>query len=681
MPKDSAKTPKEQKRKRDQAMESPDERSEDSAGMQTSTGDLEPEVVTEELEVLKALMEAAKVDESWGTNKRGYASTCQAHEKKWALILRQQKKEWKEAMYQEYVLRFTEGRFEDAHSHPESNNLDQVMKDGIRGWVEGDDWFKRKHIAAEVKLDSEYEHFATGSKNARARITVLYEALIPMQEQIAAATRRVAGLKLSQSKDVKRMQELRLQCEYVLDFEDDLVQTGGVKDYADSLNRLTVRGPFSSPTSTSTDAQHHPSGTLARNDGIDRDASVPRYPATPASPRTSEDTTGVPSTALVSTLTLKPLDKISAAPVRKFLAEAEPLASNLSARAFQRWLTEEAMDTLDTMAHVDARFKNWRQMDKGELCTLLREAVVKGSEDKYVHSFEEMFSRVTIMLDAENLTSYGLAEAFTAVKEKLKRFSTEIAKAEQNPKDWKLLSTLLLQMFEHGHTGKGEKTGLDKDKLAETKTLRKVVAHAVRQRCNLPKENLRAIDSCELLWIALITEVLARREAFMKDEAVYTEMAEVRRASKKPRYEQTPKGGSGAGAGASAAPKGGPGHGVSAGPRLPCTCGRTHAMPCRSGGKAVQGGAPTYAQQASGGTQLVKSEYKSEYKTEYKPKQVALRAFTADEVMAQLDGETRKRVTQQLDQKANGGSDPKEKKPKGQKKGYDPTVYQPKGPQ
>ena len=104
-------------------------------------------------------------------------------------------------------------------------------------------------------------------------------------------------------------------------------------------------------------------------------------------------------------------------------------------------------------------------------------------------------------------------------------------------------------------------------------------------------------------------------------------------------------------------------------------------MPCRKGGKAVQGGAPTYAQQASGGTQLVKSEYKSEYKTEYKPKQVALRAFTADEVMAQLDGETRKRVTQQLDQKANGGSDPKEKKPKGQKKGYDPTVYQPKGPQ
>ena len=130
------------------------------------------------------------------------------------------------------------------------------------------------------------------------------------------------------------------------------------------------------------------------------------------------------------------------------------------------------------------------------------------------------------------------------------------------------------------------------------------------------------------------------------------------------------------------APKGGPGSGVSAGPRVPCTCGLTHAMPCRKGGKAVQGGAPTYAQQASGGTQpYVKSEFKSEYKTEHKPKQVALRALTANEVLAQLDDETRKRVTQQLDQKANGGSDPKEKKPKGQKKGYDPTVYQPKGPQ
>ena len=168
--------------------------------MQTSTGDLEPESVTEELEVLKALMEAAKVDESWETDKKGHAITCQAHEEKWTVILEKQKEEWKEVMYQEYVLRVTEGKLEDAHSHPESDNLDQVANDGMREFCEADDWYKRKHIKAEVNLGNEYADFPTTSKNARTRTTVFYEALIPMQEQIAAATRRVASLKLSKAK-------------------------------------------------------------------------------------------------------------------------------------------------------------------------------------------------------------------------------------------------------------------------------------------------------------------------------------------------------------------------------------------------------------------------------------------------------------------------------------------------
>ena len=77
------------------------------------------------------------------------------------------------------------------------------------------------------------------------------------------------------------MQELRSQCNRVIDYEDDLVQTRGGRDWTDATNRLTGRsGPFSSPPSTATDTQRHPSGTLTRDDGIDR-GSMPRYPTTP----------------------------------------------------------------------------------------------------------------------------------------------------------------------------------------------------------------------------------------------------------------------------------------------------------------------------------------------------------------------------------------------------------------
>ena len=631
------------KRKSPETVESTDEF---STGNQRDSDHIN---VEDETTVLKSMAESATVDETWNQERKPNSRVIQDHEDKWRQIIQQNKTLWAEIHSKEMCLRMIEGKLD---SNPENN--------GMLEYCESEDWFARKHVPAMNELEEEYRNSPTTSKNAQRRVRCLHEAIIPMQEQIAAAIRRVGDLETSTFKDVKESQQRKRTCEGILNAEEDEEAREDLRDWGRcrNLNSLLASngaksGPFSSPSSTNTGL---PGGILTRN----QEEFTPR---TPASTGAGGDF-GRPSTMLTQAFELKPLYKVDSESVDRFINAASSIAGSLSGLEFLQWISEEAREALDSMGMFKPLFANWRKLDKHELCKLLKEGIVKEGENKYVHSLDEMFEPVTITMDAKNLTAHGLAAAFAGLKDQLKRFSMEIAKAEGNPKVWRALSALLLRLFEVGHAKKGEVTGPNRDKLAETKELRRVVAAAIRQRCNADASDPRCIKTCEDLWVNLGKDVLAHKEAFAAREAVFMEMADTMRAAKKPRTE--------------AAPKGGLGQGVSAGLRVHCTCGRMHAMPCREGGKAVQGGAPTYAQQTAWG----KGAPKPDAKPEYKPKPAALRAFTADDVLDQLDVETRRKVTQQLDQRANGGSGPKGQKPKGQSKGkYDANTYKPKGKQ
>ena len=284
----------------------------------------------------------------------------------------------------------------------------------------------------------------------------------------------------------------------------------------------------------------------------------------------------------MQSFSLKTLETLHPEDVKAWVTAARQLPADLEATAIQQWLTVKVVRQLDICGFTDIEFARWKGMNKSELVLLFEEKILKGQKDKYVKSMDELFETSTIKLNPNNLSIQGLAVAFDEVMEKLERFQDQITLSESEPSTWKQLFQLLLKLWEQGHLKKGS---VWNSGTAGTTKLRAAVAVTVRARCLLPKEDGRRIKTAHDLMIEIMREVVARQEAFQSSLAVYLEMADNYTsdpsnqdpAGKRQKTDHVPGGGAGQGA-----LKGG--QGAPLGPRVACTCGKTHAGECRTKG-------------------------------------------------------------------------------------------------
>ena len=484
-------------------------------------------------------------------------------------LLYEQRSVFNDVRCRELHLRGMEGRCEDEHSHPESlsTDLDQIAEEGVMKFLRLEQYYNCdwKQTLEDIKM--EFPKGTATTVNLMKRIKLFQAGVTTMFHQIPILVDRVERLEKSQSKDKPRFHILRERCEDILNKEDD----------ENTRFRRVITDDRSPGLPFGLGLPPSPAPSFARNTTV--------LDSHPPEPVTNQGQTGskagVPQTALMQNFTLKTLETLKESDVKAWVTAARQLPSDLGPPAIQTWLTTKVIRQLNTCGRTDRDFTLWSLMNKAELVLLFEEKFLNYKKDKYVKSMDDLFGSSTIKLDPQDLSVQGLAGAFDEVLEKLDRFREQIALAESEQATWKQLYQLLLKLWEQGQLKKelpwSNMTG-------GTAKLRAAVAVAIKARCLLPKEDPRRITTAKDLMIEIIKEVGVRNEAFQSSLEVFLEMADQYPEWKRQKTEHAPGGGAGQG---TLKPGQGtlkPGQGAQLGPRVACTCGKTHAGECRTRG-------------------------------------------------------------------------------------------------
>ena len=541
---------------------------------------------------LEELAKATKNDTEWKSSTRKHLNTMREIQPILMDLMYDLNDNFKKARCRELILRSNEGRHEDEHSHPESTDLEVVAEEAVMAFIKEEQWYNYEWKLILEATKVEFPKGRTTNLNIQERVLLLYDAIIPMRDRMPLLVERIEKLEKSKSMDKRKFLDLRDRCELLLDKEDEARNR---RDGNDVMNGRTPGLPFGLVPAPS------PAPSFVRNTTV-TDSQAPE-PSTGQGQTGAQTGTkaGVPQTALMQTFSLKTLETLNPDDVKAWVTAARQLPSDLEATAIQQWLTTKVVRQLDICGYTDSEFAGWKVMNKSELVLLFEEKILKGQKDKYVKSMDELFETITIKLDPHNLSIQGLAVAFDEVMEKFLRFQDQIALAESEQATWKQLFQLLLKLWEQGHLKKGS---VWNNGTAGTTKLRAAVAVTVKARCLLPKDDPRRIKTARDLMIEIMREVVARQEVFQSSLAVYLEMAENYMseprnqypAGKKQKTDHGPGGGAGQGA-----LKGG--QGAPLGPRVACTCGKTHAGECRTKG-IPPGDVPTVPNKPSLGMQL-----------------------------------------------------------------------------